>query len=228
MRLVVAVIIAMAYTIIGPTALRGQTVPSPFRYIEPNMSGGIFGGYLWMDSGDLDLGPTPAPVFGGRYTLRFTGPLSGEVDLAYSSSERTVYSRVEGDSADVVLNEEGTTDAQLVLATAGLRFQVTGARTWHNLAPFLTAGGGIVADISGSGEVESEIEVAERVEFGPGFAVALGMGTDWFPTERLSVRLDVRDYLWRITIPAGFTERGEEETDWTHNLGLTLGAALHF
>ncbi len=228
MRFVVPLILSLGLSFALPSGLSGQNVPSPFRYIETNIAGGLFGGYLWMDSGDLDLGPTPAPIVGGRFTIHFTGPISGEVDLAYSPSERTVYSRDETVTDELVLVSEGTTEAGLVLANAGLRLQLTGERTWHDLAPFITVGGGIVSDISGSDELEAEIEVAERVDFGPGFAVSLGAGADWFPTEHLSFRVDATDRVWRITVPTGFTASGEEDTDWTHNLGLSLGASLHF
>lgn len=228
MRSAVQYILSLSFICFIPTVLAGQNVPSPFRYIETNLSGGLFGGYLWMDSGDLDLGPTPAPIFGGRFGMHFTGPISGEVDIAYSPSERALYSRNDAAEDTVVLVAEGTTDMPLILANAALRLQLTGERTWHDLAPFITAGGGVVTDISGTDELESELEVADRVDFGPGFAVSLGMGTDWFPTEHLSFRVDATDRVWRITVPTGFTRTGEEGTDWTHNFGLMLGASLHF
>ena len=43
-------------------------------------------------------------------------------------------------------------------------------------------------------------------------------------------KLDLRatDHIWRRTTPAGLTDSGTKETAWTNNLGVTVGAALHF
>jgi hypothetical protein len=83
-------------------------------------------------------------------------------------------------------------------------------------------------DFAGSSDLEEDLAEGEVVDFGPAFAVGVGAGTDWFLTERLSVRLEARNHLWRLTTPQAFTTTGEEDTEWTNNLGLTLGAALYF
>ena len=40
--------------------------------------------------------------------------------------------------------------------------------------------------------------------------------------------LRVTDHIWRRATPAGLTDSGTKETAWTNNIGVTVGAALHF
>lgn len=222
--------------LLSARSLTAQNIPSPYRYIEERHSLGAFAGYLWTDGGEigvdsatvLQLGPRSAPLFGARYGLRFGGPASGEVALGFAPSERTVYARRDSTAASPV-EERGTTDAPLLIAEAGVRFHLTGERTWNGLAPFAIATGGLVTDLGGEDEDVPELQ---RFDFGPAFAVGIGAGTDWFVGRRLSLRLEVHDRLWRITLPQGLRNPAEnlddERTEWSNNLGLSIGAAYHF
>src|SRR5690606_12326652 len=97
------------------------------------------GGYMFLDPGSQDLGPKDAPFFGARYDLRLTGPISIEAELAYASSERAVRDTVPGETGLVTI---GTVDQRFLLASAALRFDITGPRTYRRLQPFLRATGG--------------------------------------------------------------------------------------
>ncbi len=205
-----------------------QDIPSPYRYVESTQSAGAFAGWLATGTGDNEIGPHSGPLLGGRYTVRLSGPLSGEVGFAASPTQRTVRRRVSAAGDSLELEAVGEVNALVLLADAGLRFHVTGPRTWNGLAPYLALTGGAVWDVLGSSDLDGTIEESQRVEFGPGFAVGLGAGTDWFLTERLALRLEARDHLWRLETPAGLTRTQESDTQWTHNPGLTLGAALYF
>lgn len=230
-------IFALALLLPG-SFLEAQQIPSPFRYIEETQSAGFFAGYLWTNpaeepTGDggivMELGPRSAPIFGARYNIRFGGPFTGEASLGFIPSERTVYARDTTAATQVPPVEEvGTTGMAILLAEAGVRFHLTGPRTWNGLAPFVVGTGGLVGDLSRTPAAEAGVPPEERFRFGPGFAVALGMGTDWFPTRRLSVRAEARNQLWRVTAPAGLRPEPRENTQWTHNIGVSLGAALHF
>lgn len=215
----------LAFALLAPSTAFAQAISSPLRYVEETQSLGAFAGYLLTDRGELDLGPHSAPLFGANYTIRFAGPLSGEVSLGGAPSRRTVYAQAPGDS---VPQERGEVSAFLLLAEAALKFHLTGPRTWHGLAPYGVGGVGLVGDLAGSTALEDEINETQRFDFGPGFAVSLAAGTDWVPSERLAFRIEVRDRLWRLTTPTGLTATGREEAAWTNNFAITLGAALLF
>lgn len=213
-----------------------QSVPSPFRYVETRHTVGFFGGYLLTDPGiairetEVEMGPQSAPLVGVRYGLRFGGPLSGEASLAFSPTERTVFVPSQSPNpAEQVPQPAGTRDMALLLADAGVVFHLTGDRTWRGLAPFLVGSGGLALDLRGAGEEEESIPETARFDFGPSFAVGAGIGTDWFPTRRLSVRAEVRDRLWQIEAPQGLRPADlRTVSEWTNNVTFSLGAALHF
>lgn len=219
--------LALACGLPAARPLLAQEITSPFRYVEATQAAGAYVGWLATSTGESDLGPRSAPLLGARYSIRFGGPVTGEAILSGGPSERTIYGRTIA-GGDTTLVGLADTDVFLLLAEAGLRFHLTGPRTWNGLAPFVAASGGLAMDLLGSSEFEEALAEEQRFDFGPGFAVGLGAGTDWFLTERLSARLEARDYVWRLSTPAGLAGTGREETEWTHNFAFTLGAALHF
>jgi opacity protein-like surface antigen len=227
LRLVVLALAATAPVLLQAARAGAQSVPSPFRYVEEKQSAGVFAGYVFTDRGDLDLGPHSAPLFGASYSIRLAGPVSGEALLAMSPSRRTIY-RAATEEEEGPLTEVGETNALLATAGAGLKLHITGPRTWRGIAPYTLAGLGFVTDLASAPEEEDEIGTTQRFEFGPSFAVSLGAGTDWFPSERLAVRIEARDMLWRLTTPSGLATQGQERSSWVHNFAVTLGAALYF
>jgi hypothetical protein len=193
--------------------------------VEQAQSLGVDAGYLMIDAGKYDANPESGPLIQIQYRGRFAGPVSGVATLGAVPTNRPVYTRASGADAGT---QVGEASSLLVLAEAGLRLSITGPRTWHGLQPAIAATGGIVGDLGSRTEVESQLAGDQLVALGPAFAVGLSAGTDWYPTDRLSVRLQAADHLWRRRTPAGLTDSGARETAWTHNIGITVGAALHF
>jgi hypothetical protein len=207
-------------------AAEAQEIRSPYRYIEPAQSLGVYAGFLAATAGEPPVGPQDGPIFGLRYNLRFTGPLSGEAALSLVPTDRQV---IATDTAEIEPRPTGATAPMtLLIAEAGLRFHLTGPRTWRGLAPYLVATGGMATDLSGRSAADEELHETQRFRFGPSFAVGAGVGTDWFVSERLSLRLEARDHILRVRIPAGLLETRREETQWTNNFAFSLGTALHF
>jgi hypothetical protein len=204
--------------------LAAQVVPSPFRFLEKAQGLGVQAGYIFTDRGEFGTGPHSAPIVGLEYRGRFAGPLAGVVSVSYLPSERTVF----GQGPSSTIQPLGDTDAHLIQAQAGLDFTITGPRTWHSLAPFVGASFGLVTDISGRSDIETEASLPETqlIDLGPAFAVGGWAGTDWFISDRFSVRAAGRGHLWRAKTPAGLA--GREESEWLPNGGGTLGVAFHF
>ncbi len=215
-----------------PAAASAQQIDSPYRFVEHGQSLGLFAGRVSTGQNPLELGPQSAPVFGARYGIRISGPFKAEATVGFMPATRDAFAvdTLAGDERNRSFLVEA--DAQMLLATAALRFDITGARTWHRLQPFLLAGGGIVVDISSLTEEEKELPVDDRFDFGTSFAGELGAGVELYLSDRFSLRADVRDAFWKLPTPAGFVNaapRGElSEDEWVSNWVMSAGISLHF
>lgn len=236
MRRTLTATFAFASLLGGAPALRAQTIASPIQYIETRQSIAPFVGYLWTDptvhvnDAEVELGPRSAVMAGLQYNVHFAGPVYGEVLLGFSPTERKVYVPGNTTGAQTVNPVEiGTTRMALALADAGLHFNLTGPRTWRGIAPYLVGSGGVVADLRRSSDLDEQVPEGSDFDFGPGFALGLGIGTDWYPSQRLSIRAEGRDRFWRIAAPQGLRPANlKTVSEWNHNVSLSIGAALHF
>jgi hypothetical protein len=237
MRLSRTVLLLALALAAGARAAAAQTIPSPYDYIEKTQATGVFGGYLFIDpdvsitdSTSVPLGPLSGPLFGIRYQVRAAGPLSIDASVGVSPTERRLFgTTTDNDSAFTgVVDLETTVPATVLLADVGLRFYVTGPRTWNGLAPFVIGAGGMVGDIRGSFAKEVDIADNARFRFGPSFAVGAGLGTDWFPVPNASLRVEAMGRLWRMSTPSGFLAPSDERSEWNPAVGITVGGALHF
>jgi hypothetical protein len=240
MRLSRTALLAAVALFAGARAAAAQTIPSPYRHIEPSQSVGITVGYLFTDpnvsltdSTSAEMGHQSAPVAGLRYQIRASGPLSVDLTVSASEGERKLFAPTfNADSTEVTAGDLGVSvPSTVVMADAGIRFHLTGARTWNGLAPFVAGSGGLVADVRGtlSEETTAELGATEVFRFGPGFAVGAALGTDWFPRQNASLRVEMQGRLWRMHTPIGFlNNRTTEPSEWNPVLGLTVGGAIHF
>lgn len=217
-------------------SVAAQQIPSPYRYVETTQGVQLYGGWLLTDAtvsirDDVSaaFGPQDAPLVGARYLIRLSGPIDGEVGVAFSPSERRLFTRpLAGDTLTPVDTGE-TAAAPLLLAEAGLRFNVTGARTWRGLQPYVGASGGLVMELGSRDPAESELSETERVDFGPGFALGLKLGADWNPSDRWTLFAEASDRLWKVEIPPAFLDAAaDDDSEWTNNVGLTAGLSYRF
>jgi hypothetical protein len=171
---------AAALLLLFAAPASAQRIDSPYRFLDHSQSLGVYGGYLNAAEGRIGAGPQSAPIFGATWHLRVSGPFALGVDIGLSPSSRTVRdtSFVVEDSSWTAV---GDADMTLLVAMANLRFNVTGARTWNGLQPFLLFGAGVAVDLSGTSEVDLEVESNARFSHGTSFAGQLGAGLDWFP-----------------------------------------------
>ncbi len=224
-------VLALASTLY-PAAASAQRIDSPYRFVETSQTAGPFIGYLATGQNALELGPQSGPVFGVRYGIRISGPFRAEGTVGYMPGTRDVFAvdTLAADSTDRALL--GEADVQMLIAGAQLRFDLTGPRTWHRLQPFLLAGGGVAIDFASPTPEEEELPVDDRFDFGTSFAGELGAGVEWFLSDRLSMRAEVRDQFWKLPTPAGFVNVrpvGElPEDEWISNWSMSAGISLHF
>jgi hypothetical protein len=209
-----------------PGSLDAQQIRSPYRYIEQTHSIGADLGHFSAGRADPDVGPQSAPLLGLRYNIRLSGPLSAEANFSLVPTERDILTYVA--ATDEVQPTGEVAALNILTIGGGLVFHLTGNRTWNRLAPFVVAGGGIATNLAGRTEFEADLPDTQLFDFGPSFAVDLGAGTDVFLAERFSLRIQARDRLMRLQIPAGLIGAQRPDNQWTHNFAISLGTAFHF
>lgn len=223
-RYLLLLVLAGAAVAARPAA--AQTISSPYRHLEKRQSVTFFGGQLFTDSGELGLGPSSKQAGGLTYSLRLGGPFSLEASGLYLPSTRSVLdtAAVEG----VAFRTVGSTNLDLAVLTASIRFDLTGPRTFHNFLPYLIFGGGATLDLSSTPDIESTISPDARFDFGTRFAGQIGAGVEWFASRRVAIRFDARDMFWKLKTPKAFIGDEIASSEWVQNLGLSLGVVYHF
>ena len=224
-----ATAIAALITSLHAVPAAAQTIDSPYRFVERSQALGVWGGWASPGRGSLNLGPEAGPVFGVRYTLRVTGAINVEGDASYLASRRIVYDTV---PADTALRRAGEADMNVLAASANLRFDITGPRTWNRLQPFVVLGAGLAFDLAGDSPAESSLAEDIRFDFGTRFTGTVGGGVEAHLFERISVRADARAILWKLNTPRPFLF-GEPGTyrpadEWTQNAYLSAGLSYRF
>lgn len=214
---------------LSPGEIRGQEIPSPYRFLDTRQEAGPFLGTLSPGTGRFGYGPSPAMAFGARYGIRLSGPFGLEGVATYMPTTRDLIDpgRDEGD------RKIGEVDSHILAVDARLRFSVIGDRTWHGLNPFAFIGGGLAFDLAGEDEAEEALLQDDRFDFGNSFLGTLGTGLRWFPGDRFLVRADVSLLLWQLKSPRGFRDperefSGVEEKEWVSGPSFAVGLAYRF
>ncbi|MSR23148.1 MAG: hypothetical protein EXR92_06370 [Gemmatimonadetes bacterium] len=211
----------------GPA--RAQTIPSPYRFINPRQDVGLFAGGIQEARGSLRLGPGGGPTLGARYGIYLAGPMSLEASTFLLVTDREVYDP----HPNGVIELLGTTSTYVGGMDALARFALTGRRTWRGFQPFFLTGGGFVVDLAGSSDLDADLATGDQFSFGTSPLGVLGAGTRWFPSERLSLRLEAVLHLWRLSTPDSFLQLKSklgplEAREWAGAVGLFGGINFGF
>lgn len=220
---------ALSLTLGAASGAAGQNVPSPYTFIEGRQEAGIFAGIMDSNTGRFGYGPKGGLMYGGRWGIELSGPVSLEGVATIVDGTRDVINpgRVEGDRV------VGEADVLLSAFDARFKFTLTGDRAWHGLAPFIVAGGGIILDIGGDSPADEELLAPDRFDFGNSFYGTTGLGARYFLSDRLALRVDGTFSLWKIDTPPGFSDPARgfesvEEGEWVRSLGLTLSTLFRW
>ncbi|TVP74862.1 MAG: hypothetical protein EA352_09645 [Gemmatimonadales bacterium] len=229
-RVLQATALLVVVGIASTPELRGQTITSPYEFVDTRHEAGFFVAHVPGNRGDLRMGPGGGTLTGLRYAFEVTGPFALEVGGFLLPTDRVVRVPQDGGIEDI-----GSSDALIAALDGRIRFSLPGRRTWHGLAPFLQAGGGLALDFRGGSELEAEIPSSLRFSFGPSFLGVMGAGTRWLPTDNLTVRLDLSTYFWKLGTPDEFLQLGEAELgrfvpqqEWTPVPSFSLGLSYRF
>lgn len=215
-----------------------EHIDSPYRWIERGLRVGLYGGYHAADRGNLEFGQGSTVVGGGRLRIRVSSPLTLEVGAVYGPASRWVIDpRLQTGPAPA-----DTVSAGWLRAEAGVQLGLTGARTWNGIHPYLLFGGGFLFGVDEEvGEAFAAPELAGfRYDISTAPHLYAGLGIELFPSDRIGIGLELRDYLVRLRAPEGFfapdilgtiEEAGAEapkETQWPHNPEFSIGLWYYF
>lgn len=204
---------------------------SPYRDMRVSQYLTLTAGYLTGGTGDAGVGPTDGLLGGIRWDIRLSGPAYAHFGVSGGLLERLVIDPTRGVEDRI----RDTVRQSVYVADAGLGLVLTGQKTWNGLAPYVAAtlglalGGAVPEDSSG-------FRFSTRFHIGP------QVGVRWHVGERLHLRLEGRDILWRLRYPPGFFSRPAGAPDdppvldpeqskgaqWVHHptLVLSIGYAL--
>lgn len=223
--LVVALVLAL------PAVAGAQTIPSPYRFIEHGQDLGAFAGWVATDRGTVDLGPKSGFGAGLEYSFRINDPMALSARIAYLPTARDQIDTDTTMDGTLQARAEGEAALDLLLVTARLRFTLTGARTWHGIAPHLIAGAGLVLALSEEKNGPT-VGTTNRYTFGHAFMGQLGIGAAAFLSPRWALRLSLIDHLWQIEAPDGLQDVNLDpvapDREWTHNFELSAGLHHYF
>lgn len=229
-RLILCTLLGVLSSVVSGSRAGAQSIDSPYRFIDRNHSVSFFTGYLATGMGSLGLGPRSGPLFGARYDITLSGPFAAEADITHFSKMRTVVDTVPGDTTRRGI---GDADFTTLLMTASLRFNLTGPRTYRGVQPYLVFGIGVAFDRSKSSALSDSLPANARFDFGTSFIGHLGGGAELRLSERLGLRLDARNILWKLKTPEAFLIKGEQALllpadEWSQNFAFTAGLVVRF
>lgn len=212
-----------------PDSARSQSIPSSYRFLETRQEVDIFVGQKRPGTGRFGYGPGTGPTLGARYAVNISGPFAIEGVATYQPTERAIIDpgRAEGDF------RVGEMPSDVVQLDARLRFTLTGNRTWHGLAPFVLAGGGVAFDAAEGKEDREVLLSDDRFKFKTSFVGILGGGLRWYPGNRFFFRADTHLFLWQLRTPRGFSDperefQGVDEKEWVSGPSFSFGFGIRF
>jgi hypothetical protein len=200
---------------------------SPYRDLEYQREWTFFLGSYDARKDPVGVAPLGGTMLGGRYDAHLTGPLYAGLRLAGAPLRRRVLDPKKPPGERFV----GTETVPMLFADVNLSLNLTGFRTWHSLAPYISGGLGVTADLRGAYDVG-------KYRFGFPVTLNFGAGTKWVPRNHWQLRLDWTNYIYQIRYPDSYFLRtgefdpvrlpGQAQSLWRRNVALSLGVSFLF
>lgn len=201
---------------------------SPYRDFEPRHELSLLVG---IDESNLDpagVAPHGGLVTTGRYQWRAGGPAHLFAQFSRIGARREIIDPTRSGAARYL----GERDWPTYAIDLGLAMALTGAKSWHDLIPLVSAGAGVVSDFQSGADVGG-------FKFGTRFAFNWGAGVRWVPGGRWALRADVTNRLYTVSYPGSYytpptggcnpvLSGSQAKSSWTNHAAFTLGLAYVF
>jgi len=224
----VAVVLSVSPTVRLSGQVGHDPGHSPYHDIRRGSGPRLVLGYLSGDRGTVPVSITDGVTFGVRYEAWMGKSMSFTAGLAYGQTSRLIVDPFKDDS----VRKSGPIDDDVILADLGLQLWLTGAKTFHGFAPFVTTSLGLAFGSRLPGDTSG-------YQFGTKFTFTPGAGLRWYPGRRVSVQADARLVFWKLRYPINYktplSNDGTRvlpllapETDWTIHPWVSLGVGWTF
>jgi hypothetical protein len=225
-------------TLLGTAQYLGAQVghrpqSSPYRDIRKGHTFTATGGYFSGNGGDLGIGPHSGAIIGGRYDIRTASAIQIGLGVAHAKLDRFIVDPF----VRLANRRTGPVDQSVTFAELNLQFNVTGGKSWHRVAPFVGAAGGLAFGSSTPADTS-------RYKFGRKFYLAPNVGVRFFLGDRLHLRAEARATFWKLNYPTTFQQEPVEEpgteespnavipgnklSEWTTSSWLLAGLGYSF
>ncbi len=171
---------------------------SPYRDIPNGKTLTALVGDVGGDGGKLGIGPHNGRSYGGRLDLRISGPVQFGLGFSQANLERLVVSADDS----VAKRTTGPFKQTLTMIEASLQFNITGRKSWHRLAPYVS---GTLGWAHGSSLPASAAKDSSGYKFGSKIYLAPAIGLRIIITSNVQLRLDARQLFWKLKYPSSYT-----------------------
>lgn len=232
-RLLSSGILALALAVWPSGRLSAQVghepAASPFRDITSRQGLTAVTGWFFGNQAEVPVGARPGLLVGARLATRLSGPLDLWVTAGRVASSRFV---VNPDTTDAE-RVSGPVSYTLVAADITMGLNLTGAKSWRGLAPYVAFGFGVVTPTH-------KVVDPGGYEAGTNFTFVPTLGTRLFVARTLAVEAELRDYFIRYEWPRDYfvptnsaltpvlDSHKYDDRDMTHNAVLSLGLSYRF
>lgn len=232
-----AVGVAAFLTAQPPNRLTAQVghdpASSPYRDIVLRPAPVVFVGHLFGDRGRVGAGVSNAFTFGGRYEIPAGRSLLFQLSTAYLSGDRYIIDP--GADSTSPARRTGPFKSDVALAEVGLQLRLTGAKSWHRVAPYVGTAIGLMFDVNSPGDT-----TGSGYKFGTKLTIAGATGVRWYPSRRWMITAEARAHLWRLKYPVSFHDSTQASdgsrvvplteplNDWTLHPWFSLGIGWTF
>ena len=189
------VALGIAGSITAPAAAQVGHDPahSPYQDLRWGQFVSLTTGRIFGSGGILGLGPHHGQVVFLRHEFLADKAMSVSLGAGFGQADRNYAGNLTVPTNRV----NGPVKRNLYLAEATFQLNLTGGKTWHNLAPYANLGLGLA--------FAQKLPIdSTGYKFGTRFFFAPGAGVRAFLTRRLYIRVEARAVFWSLTYPATY------------------------